>query len=85
MIDRKKSIFKLAKGECIAPEKIENVYVNNPLTAQIYINGNSLRSALVIAVVPDPTELKNIALKVKHRQAKQYYADQIAAMHALLN
>lgn len=85
VVDRKKNIFKLAKGEYIAPEKIENVYINNPLIAQIYINVNSLRSALVIAVVPDPTELKNIALQVKLRQSKQYYIDQIAIMYALSN
>lgn len=61
IVDRKKHIFKLAQGEYIAPEKIENVYVRSDAVAQVYVHGDSLQSCLVAVVVPDQDYLPSWA------------------------
>ncbi|XP_053315270.1 long-chain-fatty-acid--CoA ligase 1 isoform X1 [Spea bombifrons] len=63
IIDRKKHIFKLAQGEYIAPEKIENVYVRSEAVAQVFVHGESLQAFLVGIVVPDPENVMNWAKK----------------------
>lgn len=56
--------MKLAQGEYVALEKIENVYSGTPLIAQIYVHGDSLQSYLIGIVVPDPVQLSTIVAKV---------------------
>jgi len=53
IVDRVKNIFKLAQGEYIAPEKIENVFVQSAFIEQVWVHGNSEMAYTVAVVVPD--------------------------------
>ncbi|XP_043094225.1 long-chain-fatty-acid--CoA ligase 1-like [Puntigrus tetrazona] len=63
LVDRKKHIFKLAQGEYIAPEKIENIYIRSEAVAQAFVHGDSLQACLVAIIVPDPDFLPGWAKK----------------------
>ena len=63
IIDRAKNIFKLAQGEYIAPEKLENVYIQSPYVAQIFVHGESTEAWLMAVVVLEKPEIKKLALE----------------------
>ncbi|KAF8630423.1 hypothetical protein AX15_002971 [Amanita polypyramis BW_CC] len=71
IVDRVKNIIKLAQGEYVALEKIENLYSGSPIISQIYVHGDSLQSYLVAVVVPDPIQLANLASSVFGTKIKQ--------------
>ncbi|KAI8600989.1 hypothetical protein EDD21DRAFT_375648 [Dissophora ornata] len=65
IVDRKKNIFKLAQGEYVAPEKIENILMARcNLIFQVFVYGDSLESALVAVSVPEPEKFLPFAFGI---------------------
>ncbi|ETO30003.1 hypothetical protein RFI_07116 [Reticulomyxa filosa] len=53
IIDRKKNIFKLAQGEYVRPEYVENVFKGSPFIANIFVHGDSTQTYVVAIIVPN--------------------------------
>jgi long-chain acyl-CoA synthetase len=65
IIDRVKNVLKLAQGEYISPERIENVYLaNTNLVSQAYVHGDSTQAFLVSIFGIDPVAFAPFASSV---------------------
>lgn len=65
IIDRKKNVLKLAQGEYVSPERLENVYMGNSnLITMAYVHGDGTQSSLVGIFGVDPVTFAPFASKV---------------------
>jgi len=58
IVDRAKNIFKLSQGEYIAPEKLENIFVQSTYVQQCYVYGDSLKDYTIAFFVLDTAAWK---------------------------
>ncbi|KAH8593283.1 hypothetical protein B0O99DRAFT_596505 [Bisporella sp. PMI_857] len=68
IIDRRKSLLKLAQGEYISPERIENVYLaSTNLLTQAFVHGDSAQAFLVSVLGVDPVTFAPFASSILKR------------------
>lgn len=68
IIDRKKNVLKLAQGEYISPERIENVYLGSTSLIQMaYVHGDPNQDSLVAIFGIDPDAFAAYASKILKR------------------
>ena len=75
--------YSFFKGEYIAPEKIENVYLTCPEILQVFVDGSTLESFTVAVVVPEPTMLANFATEHGVADKCKLYNDKNYRRHIL--
>lgn len=86
IIDRKKNIFKLSQGEYIAPEKLEGAYkVANPLIADVFVYGDSLKSCLIGFVNIEKANIVGLANSLGVQGNADELADSQEFKDALIN
>lgn len=81
IVDRVKNVLKLAHGEYISPERIENVYLaNTTLFTQAYVHGDSHQSFLVGIFGINPEAFAPFASKIVGKTVK---ADDLKAIEVV--
>lgn len=71
VIERCKHIFKLAQGEYVSPEKVEQVYQQSTFVSQVFVDGDGMYAFPIALVVPEfeklqaaiPTEKHNVSTR----------------------
>ncbi len=66
IIDRKKNLLKLAQGEYIAVEKVEQIIQKADLAQQVFVHGDSTETSIVAVVVVEPERLLPWAKEKPH-------------------
>ena len=94
IVDRAKNIFKLSQGEYIAPEKLENIFVQSTYVQQCFVYGDSLRDYTIAFFVLDGAAFKwgkekglNEQQVCESKEFKQVFYDDlmVLANHNKLN
>ena len=68
IIDRVKNVLKLAQGEYISPERLENIYLSHmSYLAMAYVHGDSMQTFLVAIFAVQPDMFAPFASKVLGR------------------
>lgn len=82
IIDRVKNFFKLAQGEYVAAEKIENIYSSkSSLLNQIFVHGDSTETFLVGIIAINPEGFAHFA---SHTLGKRFAPTDLAGMDKAL-
>lgn len=80
IIDRRKNVLKLAQGEYISPERIENAYLGQlSYLAQAYVHGDGHESWLVAIFGVSPDLFAPLASKVLHKKINPEDLDAVRA------
>ena len=65
IIDRRKNVLKLAQGEYISPERLENIYLSHlNYLAMAYVHGDSMQTFLVAIFGVQPDMFAPLASKI---------------------
>lgn len=80
IIDRRKNVLKLAQGEYISPERLENIYLSHlGYLAMAYVHGDSMQTFLVAIFAVQPDMFAPYASKVLGRTIEAMDSAALAA------